>query len=50
MILLSDYDSAPTDDHRVYTIPYVVKTNGPIAGTKLGSTRGLGLDYIVQRL
>ena len=48
MILMSDEETEPSDEQRVYTVPYVVKTNGPIAGIKLCSTRTLALDKIVQ--
>lgn len=48
MILLSDEQIAPNGDNVVYTVPYVISANGPIAGIKLGSTRLLGLDRVVQ--
>ena len=48
MILMSDGQTEPSDEQRVYTVPYVVKTNGPVAGIKLCSTRILALDRVVQ--
>ena len=48
MILMSDEETEPSDEQRVYTVPYVVKTNGPVAGIKLCSTRILALDRVVQ--
>ncbi len=48
MVLMPDSQIAPDDESRVYTVPYVVGTNGPVPGIKLGSTRLLGMEKVVQ--
>jgi hypothetical protein len=48
MLLISDEQTVPHDDNNVYTIPYVLSANGPVAGIKLASTRILGMTTVVQ--
>eukprot|EP00555_Chaetoceros_dichaeta_P010025 CAMPEP_0198261074 /NCGR_PEP_ID=MMETSP1447-20131203/9873_1 /TAXON_ID=420782 /ORGANISM="Chaetoceros dichaeta, Strain CCMP1751" /LENGTH=1095 /DNA_ID=CAMNT_0043948879 /DNA_START=58 /DNA_END=3342 /DNA_ORIENTATION=- len=48
MFLLTDGAGDPNERNRVYTIPYVVDTVGPIPGIRLFETRVLGMDKIVQ--
>jgi endo-1,3(4)-beta-glucanase len=38
----------PTDEQRVYTVPYLINTVGPIPGIKLHATRIVPSDTIVQ--
>lgn len=46
-LFLLDND-ALNDANRVYTIPYIIDTVGPIPGIRLFETRVLGMDKIVQ--
>jgi len=47
MLLLQDGDD-PSHEHRVYTIPYLLNTIGPVPGIKLHGTRLQGSDLSVQ--
>ncbi len=48
MVLLADEQYEANLENRIYTVPYVVNADGPIPGIKLGSTRVLGMDRVVQ--
>mmetsp|Transcript_13373 Transcript_13373/g.15583 ORF Transcript_13373/g.15583 Transcript_13373/m.15583 type:complete len:240 (+) Transcript_13373:563-1282(+) len=48
LILMPNQQIEPSDENNAYTVPYFVKTNGPIAGIKLASTRRLGMEKVVQ--
>lgn len=48
MVLMSDEQIAPNSDNRIYSVPYVVSGDGPVSGIKLGSTRLLGMEKVVQ--
>jgi hypothetical protein len=47
MVLVKD-ENDPTDEQRVYTVPYLINTIGPVPGIKLHGTRVLGMANIVQ--
>ena len=40
--------SDPSDDNRIYTVPYVISPAAPIPGIKLSASKVLGLDTVVQ--
>jgi len=48
MFLLTDGAGDPNENNRLYTIPYVIDTVGPIPGIRLFETRVLGMDKVVQ--
>ena len=48
LFLLDNGAREPNDANRVYTIPYIVDTVGPIPGIRLFETWVLGMDKVVQ--
>lgn len=47
MLLVPDGND-PMDNHRAYTVPYLIHAVGPIPGIKLHATRLLAMERIVQ--
>jgi hypothetical protein len=47
MLLVPDGND-PMDNHRAYTVPYLIHAVGPVPGIKLHATRLLAMEKIVQ--
>mmetsp|Transcript_5158 Transcript_5158/g.9805 ORF Transcript_5158/g.9805 Transcript_5158/m.9805 type:complete len:1224 (+) Transcript_5158:251-3922(+) len=47
MLLVPD-GNEPMDNHRVYTVPYLIHAVGPVPGIKVHATRLLAMEKIVQ--
>lgn len=48
MINVPNEQSQPTDENRVYTVPYVINACGSIPGINVFGTRLLGMDRVIQ--